>query len=69
MSQNSFWKKAGWFIVALLPAALSLILQFGVAMVFMFMIAFATAYTRRYSGLTQGQLMELVQETYMANVS
>ena len=43
MSQNSFWKKAGWFI--------------------------ATAYTRRYSGLTQGQLMELVQETYMANVS
>lgn len=69
MSQNSFWKKAGWFIVALLPAALSLILQFGAAMVFMFIIAFVTAFTHHDAGLSQGQLMSLVQDAYMSNVS
>lgn len=69
MSQNSFWKKAGWFIVALLPAALSLILQFGAAMVFMFIIAFVTAFTHHDAGLSQGQLMNLVQDAYMSNVS
>lgn len=69
MSQNSFWKKAGWFIVALLPAALSLILQFGAAMVFMFIIAFVTAFTHHDAGLSQGQLMRLVQDAYMSNLS
>lgn len=69
MSQNSFWKKAGWFIVSFLPAALSLVLQFGAAMVFMFIITFVTAFTHHDAGLSQAQLMVLVQEAYMSNLS
>lgn len=69
MTQNSFWKKAGWFIVTLLPAGLSLALQFGAAMAFMFILAFAIAFTRHDAGLSQAQLMSLVQESYMSNLS
>lgn len=69
MNKNNFWKKTGWFIVALLPAGLSLMLQFGAAIAFMFILSFAIAFTRYDAGLSQAQLLTLVQETYMDNLS
>ena len=69
MSRNDFWKKAGWFVVSLLPAALSLILQFGAAFVFMFLVAFYIGFTQYDAGMSQMQIMELVQNTYMENLT
>lgn len=69
MSQNSFWKKVGRFIVALLPAALSLILQFGAAFALMIMISFIIGFTQYDAGMSQAEMAELAQSVYMSNLS
>lgn len=68
MPRNAF-KKIGWFFVSVLPAFLSLALQFGSGMVVMFIITFSVSFANYGSGMSQAEMMQLVQDTYMSNLS
>lgn len=69
MSKNDFWKKAGWFVVSILPAFLSLVLQFGAGMVVMLVITFKLSFANYNTGIGQEELMNLAMETYMSNTA
>lgn len=66
--KKSIWGKIGWFFVAVLPAFLSLALQFGAAIVIMFCISIAVGFQNADAGLSQNELMQLVSEQYMNSV-
>lgn len=68
MPRNTF-KKIGWFFVSVLPAFLSLALQFGSGMVVMFIITFSVSFANYGSGMSQAEMMQLIQDTYMSNLS
>lgn len=68
MSGNRFWKKAGWFVVSLLPAALSLAMQLGSAMVLLIIISFFVGFTRHGTGMNQAELADFALNAFMRNI-
>ncbi|MBD5541445.1 MAG: CPBP family intramembrane metalloprotease [Lachnospiraceae bacterium] len=67
MPRNIF-KKIGWFFVSILPAFLSLALQFGAAFLIMFVITLM-AFSGYYgAGLSQDEIMQVVQTVYSENM-
>lgn len=68
MPRNAF-KKIGWFFVSVLPAFLSLALQFGAGMVVMFIITFTVSLANYGGGMSQAEMMQLAQDVYMSNLS
>lgn len=68
MPRNVF-KKIGWFFVSVLPALLSLALQFGAGMVVMMIITVMVSFSGYESGMSQVEMMQLAQDAYMSNLS
>lgn len=68
MPRNVF-KKIGWFIVSILPAFLSLALQFGAGMVVMVVITIMVSFSGYSAGMGQEEIMNLAMETYMSNAT
>lgn len=59
-------KKAGWFIVSMLPVMLSFILQFGCAFLVMFFFIFSEM-ARQQGNLSASDLLALVSNKYLEN--
>jgi membrane protease YdiL (CAAX protease family) len=66
--KKSIWRKIGWFLIALMPAAGSLLLQFCAGIFWMFCIAIWTGYQNAGAKISNSQLVEMTQENYMSHV-
>lgn len=67
MPRNTF-KKIGWFFVSVLPAFLSLTLQFGAAMLIALVISFTVSFSGYKAGMSQAEVAQLAQDIYMENM-
>lgn len=68
MPRNTF-KRIGWFFVSILPAFLSLAIQFGAGILVMLVISFSVSFSNYDAGMSQAEIMGLVQDVYMENLT
>lgn len=62
---KSVWKKIGWFFVSVLPAFLSLVLQYGIAIIFMVVTIMMVGVQNADTGLPYEEMTNIAMGQYL----